>query len=607
MKLSDYIVGQLADWGVRHIFLVTGGGAMHLNDSIGREQRIQYICNHHEQASAMAAEGYARISERTGVVNVTTGPGGINALNGVFGAWTDSVPMLVISGQVKRETCMRSQGITGLRQLGDQEVDIVAMVAGITKYAAMIDDPLSVRYHLERAWHLARSGRPGPCWLDIPVDVQAVSIDPASLRSYDPAEDAHTEVRTGGQDRDNDRRRLESYCREVLERIKNAQRPVILAGTGVRAAHVLPEFDELIHRLGIPVATAWTCDLIASDDPLYCGRQGTIGNRPGNFTVQSADLLLILGSRLSIRQTSYNWQSFAARAFRIQVDIDAAEFRKPTVQPSLAIHCDLKQFLPALLRQCDADSYRTGSHARWLAWCRERVERYPVVQDRQRLAGPPLNPYYFVEQLSDKLAEDDVVICGDATACIVPFQTMRLRKGQRLISNSGSASMGYDLPSAIGAAFARSGKRVICIAGDGSLQMNIQELQTVVHHHLPLKLFVMNNAGYLSMRMTQSSFFGRLTGESASSGTSFPDMVKVACAYGIPAMRIDRQSQMEQIDRALAADGPALIDVVLDRNQEFEPRSRSRQLPDGRIISPNLEDMYPFLDETELMDNVIKE
>jgi acetolactate synthase-1/2/3 large subunit len=602
MKLSDYIVGQLADWGVRHIFLVTGGGAMHLNDSIGKEPRIHYVCNHHEQASAMAAEAYARISGQPGVVNVTTGPGGINALNGVFGAWTDSIPMLVVSGQVKRETCMRAQGITGLRQFGDQEADIIAMAENITKYAVMVDDPLSIRYHLERAWHLAQSGRPGPCWIDIPVDVQAASIDPATLRGYDPAEDEPAQHQIDG-----DPARLKSYCQELLDRIRNAKRPVILAGTGVRAAQAVAEFDELIHRLGVPVTTAWTHDLIASDDPLFCGRQGTIGDRAGNFTVQNADVLLILGSRLNIRQTSYNWQSFAPRAFKIQVDIDDAEFHKPTIRPDLALHCDLKQFLQELLHQCDAENYHSEIHAPWLAWCRELVQRYPVVQDRQRQPGPPLNPYYFIEQLSARLADDDVIVCGNATSCIVPFQTMRLRKNQRLISNSGSASMGYDLPAAIGAAFARRGKRVICIAGDGSIQMNIQELQTVVHHHLPLKIFVMNNSGYLSMRMTQSGFFGRLTGESASSGVSLPDMVKVACAYGIPSIRIDRQSQFSQIDRALAADGPALIDVVLDPTQEFEPRSKARQLPDGRIVSPNLEDMYPFLDETELMDNVIKE
>jgi len=599
MKLSDYIVERLAGWGVRHIFLVTGGGAMHLNDSIGKEPRIQYVCNHHEQASAMAAEAYARISGQPGVVNVTTGPGGINALNGVFGAWTDSIPMLVVSGQVKRETCMRAQGITGLRQLGDQEADIIAMVANITKYAVMIDDPLSIRYHLERAWRLAQSGRPGPCWLDIPVDVQAALVDPATLRAYDPTEDEPTQ--------DGDSSRLTSDCREVLDRIRNAKRPVILAGTGVRAAHAVAEFDELIHRLGVPVTTAWTHDLIASDDPLFCGRPGAVGDRAGNFTVQNADVLLILGSRLNIRQISYNWQSFAPRAFKIQVDIDNAEFHKPTIQPDMAIHRDLKQFLQELLCQCDADNYRPDAHAPWLAWCRERVRRYPVVQDRHRQPGPPLNPYYFIEQLSTRLADDDVIVCGNATSCIVPFQTLRLRKNQRLISNSGSASMGYDLPAAIGVAFARPEKRVICLAGDGSIQMNIQELQTVAHHHLPLKIFVLNNSGYLSMRMTQSSFFGRLTGESASSGVSLPDIVKVACAYGIPSIRIDRQSQFSQIDLALAADGPALMDVVLDPQQEFEPRSRARELPDRRIVSPNLEDMYPFLDETELMDNVIKE
>jgi len=604
VKLSDYIAGQLADWGVRHIFLVTGGGAMHLNDSIGREPRLQYVCNHHEQASAMAAEGYARVSGLPGVVNVTTGPGGINALNGVFGAFTDSVPLLVISGQVKRETCMRAQGITGLRQLGDQEVDIVSMVGNITKYAVLIDDPLSIRYHLERAWHLAQTGRPGPCWLDIPVDVQAASIDPAALRGYDPAKDLDNQARP---DVGRNPVQLEALCRDVLERIRNAKRPVILAGTGVRAAHAVAEFRQLFQRLGIPVTTGWTHDLIASDDPLFCGRQGTIGDRAGNFTVQNADVLLILGSRLNIRQTSYNWQSFARHAFKIQVDIDPAEFRKPTVHPDLAIPCDLKRFMTALTHQCEAEHYLPSTHSSWLAWCRERVLRYPVVQDRQRQPGPPLNPYYFIEQLSARLADDDVIICGNATACIVPFQVMRLRAGQRLISNSGSASMGHDLPAAIGAAFARPGKRTICLAGDGSVQMNIQELQTVVHHHLPLKIFVLNNSGYLSMRMTQSGFFGRLTGESGSSGASLPDMVKIACAYGIPATRIDRASQFEQIDRALAADGPTLVDVVLDPAQEFEPRSKARQLPDSRIVSPNLEDMYPFLDETELMDSVIKE
>ena len=273
----------------------------------------------------------------------------------------------------------------------------------------------------------------------------------------------------------------------------------------------------------------------------------------------------------------------------------------------MPVHCGLKEFLQSMLSECDRMKIDASLHASWLGWCRERVRRYPVVQDCQRTAGPPLNPYYFLEQLSSRLADDDVIICGNATACIVPFQTLRLKQRQRLISNSGSASMGYDLPAAVGSAFARPGKRVICLAGDGSIQMNVQELQTIVHHHLPIKIFVLNNSGYLSMRMTQNGFFGRLTGESSTSGASFPNMVKVGCAYGIPSLRVDRVSQLSEVDRALAADGPTLIDVVLDPTKEFEPRSRARQLPDGRIVSPNLEDMYPFLDPSELMDNVFKE
>lgn len=594
IKLSDYIVQSLADWGVRDIFMMTGGGAMHLNDSIGQEPRIRYICTHHEQVAAMAAEGYARISGVPGVVNVTTGPGGINALNGVFGAWTDSIAMLVISGQVKRQTCMATAGTIGLRQLGDQEVDIVAMARGITKYAVLIDDPATIRYHLERAWHLAKSGRPGPCWLDVPIDVQSAMIDPSALRAYDPQED----------DIVSDPALIQQQCREVIDRISAAKRPVILTGTGVRLSGALSEFEQTIRKLQIPVTTAWTHDLIDGDDELYAGRPGTIGDRAGNFSVQNADLVLVLGSRLNLRQVSYNWSSFAKNAFKIQVDVDSAEFAKPLVKPDLAIESDLRVFLGKLLETLVAQHY-APHHDSWIAWCRERVARYPVVQERQRQPGPPLNPYYFMELLSAMLAEDDVVICGNASACILPFQVMKIRKGQRLISNSGAASMGHDLPASIGAAVARGGKRVVCLAGDGSLQLNIQDLQTVKHHQLPIKIFVLNNGGYLSIRSTQKNFFGRLTGESPASGVSFPDYVKVANAYGIPSIRIDRVSDMDKVGAALESKGPVLIEVMLDPQQEFEPRSRSKVLPDGTIVSPPLEDMYPFLSPEEMAENKI--
>jgi acetolactate synthase-1/2/3 large subunit len=597
VKVSDYVVRRLADWGVRHIFLLTGGGAMHLNHAIGQERRLAYVCHHHEQAAAMAAEGYARISGRPGVINVTTGPGGINALNGVFGSWTDSIPMLVLSGQVKRETCMATAGVRGLRQLGDQEADILSMVKGITKYSAPIADPATVRYHLERAFHLCQSGRPGPCWIDVPLDVQAAQVDENELPGYDPAEDELPE----------NRQELAAQCREIVERLRHARRPVVMGGTGVRLAGALPEFTALVQRLRVPVVTAWTHDLIASGHELFCGRPGTIGERAGNFTVQNADLLLVLGSRLNLRQVSYNWPAFAPKAFKIQVDIDAAELAKPLVRPDLGVQCDLKRFLPELLAQLEDAGYRGGSHATWLAWCRERVARYPVVQARHRVPGPPLNPYHFVERLNPMLLPDDVVVCGNASACIVPFQVLRLEPQQRLISNSGAASMGWDLPAAIGAAFAGGGRRVLCLAGDGSLQLNIQELQTVFHHQLPLKILVLNNGGYLSIRSTQKNFFGSLMGEGPESGVSFPDFVKVGQAYGIPSLRVDRVAGLAEVRKALESAGPALIEVMLDPAQEFEPRVRSKQLPDGRIVSPPLEDMYPFLGADELAANVFPE
>jgi acetolactate synthase-1/2/3 large subunit len=593
VKLSDYVFQFLADRGVEHVFLVTGGGAMHLNDSIGREPRIQYVCNHHEQACGMAAECYARVTGKLGVVNVTTGPGGINALNGIFGAYTDSVPMLVLSGQVKRETCASVVGLDHIRQLGDQEVDIIRMVKGITKYSVLVSDPESIRYHLERAYHLATTGRPGPCWLDIPVDVQSAKIDPEAQRSYDPAED----------DPGISLEHLRAQCTEIIERLRQAKRPVLMAGSGVRAAHALKEFECVINKLRLPVTTAWTHDIIASDDELFCGRPGTIGERAGNFTVQNADVLLVLGSRLNIRQVSYNWSSFAREAFKIQVDIDEAELKKPFVRPDMPVVADLRLFLRQFCAQLDGWQPSAEQRA-WLSWCRERVSRYPVVQPKHRESISPINPYHFVELLFKGLDDDDVVICGNAAACIVPYQVSRLRKGQRLISNSGSASMGYDLPAAVGAAVARQGKRVICLAGDGSVQLNIQELQTLATNNLPVKLIILNNGGYLSIRQTQSTFFGKLVGVGVGSGLSFPDYTKVAEAYGVRAATVTGVDTMSRLWNLLESDGPALCDVALDPKQEFEPRLKSRQLPNGTIVSPALEDMYPFLEPDELRSNL---
>ena len=600
IRVADYIFQTLADRGLDHVFLVTGGGAMHLNDAIGAEERLRYVCCHHEQACAIAAEGYARVSGKPGIVNVTTGPGGINALNGVFGSWTDSIPMIVISGQVKRETMMQTYGLIGrIRQLGDQEADIIGMVRGITKYAVTLTEPETIRYHLERAIHLALSGRPGPCWIDIPVDVQAAKVDPATMLPYDPAED----------DKKLDRAVLEAKSKEVLSLLQSSERPILLAGTGVRLAGAEELLLRVAETLRIPIATAWTHDLIASDHPLYAGRQGTIGTRSGNFTVQNADFVLILGSRLCIRQISYNWSSFARCARTAQVDIDQAELSKPTFRADLPIEADVRDFLEVLLREAgQGGALDPVKREQWIFWCRERVEKNPVVLPKHRTApSGRINQYHFIEMLFGEAPDDAVFACGNATACITPFQAGLLKKGQRLFSNSGSASMGYDLPAAIGASVAATDRTVICLAGDGSLQMNVQEFATLAALKLPVKVFVLENGGYLSIRSTQRNFFGRLVGEGPESGLLFPNFVRLAEAYGLPVRLLDTEHPSEDIAQALKSEGPQVVIVPLDLEQGFEPKTSSKRLPDGRMVTAPLEDMAPFLDREEFLSNMIVE
>ena len=591
MRVSDYISQRLANFGVRHVFMLTGGGSMFLNYAIGTNPKIKTIFNHHEQASAMAAEGYARITGKPGVINVTTGPGSINTLNGVFGAWTDSIPMLIISGQVKRETYIRSYDLPNLRQLGDQEVDIISMVKGITKYAVTVTDPQTIRYHLEKAWYLAQTGRPGPCWLDIPIDVQSSQIDENALEGFDSSSEPPP-----------DSVKLSVSVTETLSRLKNAKRPVILAGSGVRIANAVEQFLRVAHKLGIPVTTGWTHDIIASDDPVFCGRPGTIGTRGGNFVVQNSDLLLVLGSRLNIRQTGYTWKSFARTAYKIWVDVDAAELDRPTIKPDFPIQADLRDFLNELESQLD--EWDSSRFAGWLSWSKERNEKYPAVLPKHHVFNGKINPYHFIDVLFDEMMPSDSVVCGNGAATVVTFQAAKIKFGQQLWANSGSASMGYDLPAAIGAAVAKEGRRIVCLAGDGSLMLNLQELQTVVNYQLPIKIFVLNNNGYLSIRVSQKNFFGGTVGESPESGLSLPDFTKLANAFGIPSIRIDMPNFLPAIRNALELPGPIICDVILDPAQGFEPRQSSRQLSDGRIVSAPLEDMFPFLDRDELKQNL---
>lgn len=598
MKVSDYIAQSLVRHGVDHIFLVTGGGAMHLNDAIGRCRGLKHVCCHHEQACAMAAESYCRLTGKLAAVNVTTGPGGTNAITGVWGAWTDSIGMIVISGQVKFETVVRSTNLP-LRQLGDQELDIVQVAAPITKYAEMVTDPQTIRYHLEKALFLAKSGRPGPVWLDIPMNVQGALIDPDTLPGFDPAELGPV---------DDDTARLPQLCEKIAQLCREAERPVIFAGSGVRLAGAQAALIALADRWGVPVVTAWNAhDLIWNDHPAFVGRPGTIGDRAGNFAVQNADFLLVLGSRLNIRQISYNWENFAYRAYKVVVDIDQAELKKPTIHPDLPVQANVADVLAQLLALPAQQA--PAKHTEWLAWCRERTAKYPVVLPEYHDSADGINPYVFMEALFQHLPENQIVVTGDGTACVTSFQAAFLKPGQRLYTNSGCASMGYDLPAAIGAAFGSPSSDIVCLAGDGSIQMNLAELQTIKMHDLPVKLFVLNNQGYHSIRQTQQNYFpDNVIGCGTDSGLGFAPFSKLADACGFAYHAARSEAELSSaITGTLSGAGPQMCEVFLDLNQQFAPKVSSRKLEDGRMVSAPLEDMAPFLSREELQQNLIAE
>jgi acetolactate synthase-1/2/3 large subunit len=599
MRVADYVAGLLVEHGVADVFMVTGGGAMHLNDALGEHPGLKVVPCHHEQACAMAAESYARLSGRLCVVNVTSGPGGTNALTGVFGAWTDSVPLMVISGQVKRETMVASTDLP-LRQLGDQEIDIVRIMRGVTKYAAVVDEPVDVRKQVEQAFWEATTGRPGPVWLDIPIDVQAALVDPAMLVGFDPVSaSGDCSAPLIGSD-------LDEQVERMLVAAAAAERPVVLAGGGIRAAGTYEDFLRFVDALGVPVVTGWNAhDLLWDDHALYVGRPGTVGTRSGNFAVQNADLLIVLGSRLNIRQVGYAWGTWARAARVIMVDVDAAELAKPTLHVDQAVHADLRDFFISALARLESRPRRAPDA--WLGWCRQRLQDYPVVLP-EYADSSFVNPYVFADRLTHLLPEGQVTVCGDGTACVVTFQAARMKHGQRLYTNSGAASMGYDLPAAVGAAIALGREQsVVCLAGDGSMMMNVQELATIRGHDLNVKLFVLNNAGYHSIRQSQNNYFpGREVGCGTESGVWFPRFDRLAAAFEIPFSRVASNDGLDQLlASVLAAPGPQLCEVVLDLGQQFAPKAASRILPDGRMVSAPLEDLAPFLNREELQGNML--
>lgn len=606
IRVADLIARLLVEHGIEEVFMLTGGGAMHLNDAFGREKGLRKVFAHHEQAAAIAAESYTRLSNRPAAVNVTTGPGGVNALNGVYGAYVDSIAMVVISGQVKRETCAPNFPMP-LRQLGDQEIDIVSMVRGITKYAVVLNDPADARKVVEKALYLCRRGRPGPVWIDVPIDVQAAPIDPDALEPFDSAE-LDSEGEAPNNQAELGRLTGDALSREtaaVMAELHAAERPVILAGAGVRISGQHEQFLRFAERIGAPVVTGWNAhDAVPDCHPLYVGRPGTVGDRGGNFAVQSADYLLVLGSRLNIRQISYNWKSFARNARVAMVDIDRAELEKPTLSLHRPVHAELGEFLAAAETTPTPAVDLGEERATFLRLSRERSARYPVVLPEYWSAEGPINPYVFGKVLFDELEEGDIVVSGDGTACVTIFQAAALKPGQRLYTNSGCASMGYDLPAAIGAYYASGARRIICLAGDGSIMLNLQELQTIAGDKLPIKIFVLNNDGYHSIRQSQQNHFpDNIVGCGPDSGLTFPDFDRLARGFGIAASRVGKDADLTAAIRAtLDGEGPQLCEVMIDKRQEFAPKLSSRRLDDGTMISPPLEDLSPFLSDAEMAD-----
>jgi acetolactate synthase-1/2/3 large subunit len=602
-KLSDYVIQFVADQGVKHVFLVTGGGAMHLNESLGRCNRIQPVCNSHEQASAICAENYGKATNRLGVALVTTGPGGTNTVTGVAGAWLDSTPTLFISGQVKRPDRMfDSEGKPlGMRQLGVQEVDIVSIVKPITKYAVTVLDPRQIRYELEKAVHLATSGRPGPVWVDIPLDVQAAPIDIEKLTGFQPDRAYASANGAGGN--------LTQEVSKIIEQLNQSERPLLFAGNGIRLARAEQEFAELIRLLKIPVVATWcAADLIASDDPLYVGRPGSVAARGANFALQNCDFLLAIGVRLDFAITGYAPEKLARGAHKVAVDIDSAELRKLSPHVQQPIQSDARAFLRELLQQCD--KVQSKKRCEWDRRCADWKTRYPVVTDEHRKPEGPVSIYNLAEAIGTESRPDDLLISGSSGSGIEIFLlACPTRTGQRIYHTAGLGSMGFGLPGAIGVCLAGGGRRTICVDGDGGFQFNIQELETVARLNLPIKYFVLNNDGYASIRASQSNWFGQASiGCDARTGLTVPDLSKVAASYGLQSWIIADQSNLrEEVRKVLEMPGPVVCDVHVLPDEVRAPRLANYQKPDGSIVSRPLEDLWPFLPRDEFLSNMIVE
>lgn len=598
-KLSDYVIRFIADQGVKHVFLVTGGGAMHLNESLSRCPDIEAICNSHEQASAIGAENYGMATNNLGVALVTTGPGGTNSVTGVAAAWVGSTPCLFVSGQVKRPDRMfdAAGNPLGMRQLGVQEVDIVSIVKPITKYAVTVLDPQTIRYHLEKAVYLARSGRPGPVWIDIPLDVQASPIEPEKLPGFDPEESPAPLC-----DAD-----LGEQVEFIIEQLNRAKRPLIFAGNGIRLARAEREFSELIRLLKVPVVATWcAADLIASDDPLFVGRPGGVASRGANFALQNCDFLLTIGVRLDFAITGYAPDKLAREAHKVMVDIDAAELGKLVPYIQTPVRADAGVFLREMLEH--EEELAPVDRADWDRRCADWKTRYPVVTPEHRKPAGRVSIYHLAEVISCETTRADLIVCGTSGSAIEIFLlACPTRTGQRIYHSAALGSMGFAVPGSIAVCLAGGRHRTVCVDGDGGFQFNIQELATIAHLNLPIKFFVLNNDGYASIRASQLNYFGKSTiGCDERTGLVVPDISKVAAAYGLQTAIIEDQSNLQaEVRRVLNTPGPVVCDVRVIPDEVRAPRLSSVQRADGSFVSKPLEDLWPFLEREEFLANMI--
>ncbi|MBN2108343.1 MAG: thiamine pyrophosphate-binding protein [Deltaproteobacteria bacterium] len=597
--VSDYIASYLNEKGIKNIFTVVGGGAMYLNDSFGHHKGLSVLYHHHEQAAAIAAESYARVTNKLAAVCVTSGPGGTNALTGALCGYMGSIPMLIFSGQVRYSLTVRGSGLP-LRTVGEQEFDICRAAASMTKYCEMIIEPHRVKYHLEKAIFLATSGRPGPTWLDIPMDIQNARIDPDTLVGFDPqecAQDIPSPV-------------APALAADILDRVYKAKRPVLYVGMGIRLAGAYDAFLQMLERLDIPVVTGMSSvDFVPNEHPLYAGRAGMTGDRAGNFAVQNSDLLLSIGNRLSMKHTGYNIETWARGAYKIVCDIDRHELQRSYLKIDLPIWADAGDLIARLTESLNARSPSDHRHADWIQQCRSWVATYPVVTpDQYRTSDGKANIYVFYHELSKLLQNNDILVTTSGMSRVVGRQAMIIKKGQRFIVNHATSPMGYCLPAAIGVCVANNNRPVTLVTGEGGFQMNIQELQTIKHNKLPIRIIVINNEGYHSIRQTQHAFFKghSLVGVGDESGDlSFPDLEKIALAYGFSYLSCRNNEDLGPVLKQLvSAESHVICEVYVTTAQATQPKTANKRLDDGRMVSAPLEDMAPFLSREELRANM---